>query len=64
MLTKLKISNHMSDLVKCGAGPKGLFAVATNFNQLTYLNISKLSEDIGFNAIDTEVAHIIATHLA
>jgi hypothetical protein len=54
----------MSDLVKCGAGPKGLFAVATNFNQLTYLNISKLSEDIGFNAIDTEVAHIIATHLA
>jgi hypothetical protein len=38
--------------------------VVINFTQLTYLNIGKLCEDIGFNAIDAEVAHTTAKHLA
>jgi hypothetical protein len=41
MLTILDISNRMSDLGNCKAGPKGLIALTSNLSQLKYLEMGK-----------------------
>jgi hypothetical protein len=43
---------NLDEIDKCGSGPKGLFAVVTSLNNISYLSIGDISDDLDSNTID------------